>query len=294
MLALFSVDPALGRLDYDSLSDQALMEMLIAGMNEEPKKTYQDKNGNFKDIADWKFHECKDGQLMMSFFHNKAFGDTQFPFHFIPPHAKTFAIHNCNAHGTLDTSILPRTLELIEVRENKLHGPLDWASFPPALTRIDIGKNKFCGILVLSDLPEGLDEFIAKGNAFTGNLSLKGLPPKLVHIVLKRNKLSGSIRIHEYPRGEDFYIDLSHNDFEGKVEIRGEPPRFTTINVQETSMNGIIVLPREARLDVACTICKAVYDEHGHKHPMWDELVQDRWSWLWGKDDDDEDYGGYF
>ena len=294
MLILFSVDPALDRLDYDSLSDQALMEMLITGMKKEPKKIYQDKRGNFKDIADWKFHECKVGHLTFSLFDNKAFGDTQFPFHFIPSHVKTFLLHNCNAHGTLDTSILPRTLVAFEVPRNNLYGSIDWAAFPRALTQIDIGKNRFCGSLVLSDLPEGLNEFIAKGNDFSGNLSMKGLPPNLTHISLKKNKLSGPLYIDEYPRGEDFYIDLSHNDFEGKVEIRGEPPRFTTINVQETSMNGIIVVPREARLDVACTICKAVYDEHGHKHPMWDELVQDRWSWLWRRDDDDEDYGGYF
>ena len=42
MLKLMCVDPSLGRLDYDSLSDQALMETLVEGMNRTDKRRLQD------------------------------------------------------------------------------------------------------------------------------------------------------------------------------------------------------------------------------------------------------------
>ena len=53
-LQLLTIDPALGRLDYESLSDQALMEMLIDGMNAKDKAEYQDENGNCRDVGEWK------------------------------------------------------------------------------------------------------------------------------------------------------------------------------------------------------------------------------------------------
>ena len=37
-LKLCCIDPALGRLDYDSLSDQALMEMLVDNLHPTQKK----------------------------------------------------------------------------------------------------------------------------------------------------------------------------------------------------------------------------------------------------------------
>ena len=48
-----SVDPSLGRLDYSLMSDQALMEMLIEGFDDETKQDYQDKHGMYKDVCDW-------------------------------------------------------------------------------------------------------------------------------------------------------------------------------------------------------------------------------------------------
>ena len=50
---LFTVDPALGRIYKDTLSDQALMEILIAGMDDCIKSLYQDESGNFTDFQQW-------------------------------------------------------------------------------------------------------------------------------------------------------------------------------------------------------------------------------------------------
>ena len=51
-MLLQSVDPALGRLDYDSLSDQALMEMLFGGLIDESKRRYQDKHRMLLDVCE--------------------------------------------------------------------------------------------------------------------------------------------------------------------------------------------------------------------------------------------------
>ena len=49
-LAVMAIDPALGRHDYHSLSDQALMEMVFDGMKAEKKQKLQDEHGNFLDF----------------------------------------------------------------------------------------------------------------------------------------------------------------------------------------------------------------------------------------------------
>ena len=54
-----TADPALGRLDYDSLSDQACMEMLIDGFSDTGKAlSYQDKNGAYFDVCEWPDVTC--------------------------------------------------------------------------------------------------------------------------------------------------------------------------------------------------------------------------------------------
>ena len=46
-----SVDPSLGRLDPMLLSDQAMMEICIAGFDEKLKKWVQDDDGSHLDVC---------------------------------------------------------------------------------------------------------------------------------------------------------------------------------------------------------------------------------------------------
>ena len=128
--ALISVDSALGRLDYDSLTDQTLMEMLINGMDEDDKNLYQDESGNFLDTCEWPGVECTktesdDDRVVKIILNSMTFSAKQFPFNFLPPMVSYFDATNSNVHGTLETSHLPSKLTILFISFNKLHGPLN-------------------------------------------------------------------------------------------------------------------------------------------------------------------------
>ena len=104
---LTSVDPTLGRLDYDSLTDQALMEMLIHGIDEDYIDEFQDENGNFFDVCEWYSITCTDSRVTRICLNGYDIYTTPFRFDFIPPLVTSFEAYECNLSGTLNASILP-------------------------------------------------------------------------------------------------------------------------------------------------------------------------------------------
>ena len=44
-------DPSLGRLDYESMSQQALMEMVVGGLSEFNQRPLKDPDGNFLELS---------------------------------------------------------------------------------------------------------------------------------------------------------------------------------------------------------------------------------------------------
>ena len=182
-LLILTIDPALGRLDYHSLSDQMLMEMLIDGMLEEYKKNFQDSRGNFIDVCEWKSNEtltpcvrCTDGRVRRVELSNITFAEIQFPFHFIPPLAEQFIVMNCNIHGTLETSHIPNDMLSFHVKYSCLYGSIHWGSFPRKLKFLQIGKNALSGSIILTDLPDALITLAAESNKFGGGIDLHHLP----------------------------------------------------------------------------------------------------------------------
>ena len=66
---LFASDSALGRVDYSSLSDQTLMEMLVDGFLDSAKKKYQDSEGMYLDVCDWPLVRCDDNRRVIMVKH---------------------------------------------------------------------------------------------------------------------------------------------------------------------------------------------------------------------------------
>ena len=67
-----SVDPSLGRVDYSSMSDQTLVEMLIDGFDDETKKTFQDSEGAYLDVCKCSGVECNDYERVIEIYVNNA------------------------------------------------------------------------------------------------------------------------------------------------------------------------------------------------------------------------------
>ena len=47
-----TVDSSLGKVDYNSFSDQTLMEILFNGFDDETKKKYQNNDGTYLDVCE--------------------------------------------------------------------------------------------------------------------------------------------------------------------------------------------------------------------------------------------------
>ena len=278
---LFTIDPFLGRLDYESLSDQALMEMLIDGMKQKYKKAFKDRTGNYLDKCEWTSLyygpcvECIDERVTEVKFRSRPFSKKQFPFEFIPPLATILFTEVCSIHGSLDTSLLPQGLIKFSVIDNKLHGSISARDFPRDLKTIRIECNEFCGSIVLSDLPANLNDFIAEWNAFSGEISLENLPKKMVYLDLSNNNLSGPLHIEHLPDSMR-HISLADNFFEGNLRFMNFPPHLISLSVS-ASLSGTAVL-RATSEPMHFTLkykgVNTVLDENGKTHAWAKQVIQ--------------------
>ena len=279
ILQVSCIDPSLGRLDYDSLSDQALMEMLVKGMNKESKRNIQDAHGNFDDVCEWgskllQYTRCINDRVTRISMVYAKWDEKQFPFDFIPPLVTQFIHCHGMIHGTLDTASLPVKLEKLDVSYNVLHGELNIEKFPRTLEKIEILANDFCGSIVLADLPPGLIHFEARRNKFTGEVSLSSLPLKMRELKLGDNNLMGSIHIDSLPERMQ-EIDLSMNAFTGEFRLLVFPPHLRTISIGSNRLNETLVLgdgDGVIGFILLFSDVKSVVDKEGKTHP-WEETI---------------------
>ena len=273
---LFSIDPSLGRLDYESLSDQALMEMLIDGMEEECKKEFQDDSGHFMDVCDWKGIDLQHEEDPSIYIEKKRFSERQFPFQFIPALVTVFVLGDCNAHGTLNPSVLPSDLTIFEVPQNALHGSINFSTFPRNLEQIDISSNKFTGSCQLADLPDATILFDASQNEFSGKISLNELSDQIVQVFLSMNQLSGSLHITDLPASIE-QISLSTNAFKGEFHFLTNPPStLCNIWIDKNQLDSRAVFLGYQPFPMLFTLhhdtITRVDDEDGCVHP-WEYVI---------------------
>ena len=278
---LYAMDPALGRLDYDSLSDQALMEMLISGMEDQEKKEFQDENGNFKDACEWKGFlrkvECESDRVDDIMFLHIKLSDRQFPFEFIPPLVTSFVSSFCEMHGTLHTPHIPRGLIRFEVARANLHGTINFAALPRKLQKLIISFNDFSGSCVLSDLPDTLISFKVSHNNFSGEIALNSLPLALKEIDLSNNNLIGSINIVRLPPSL-VTMDLSENSCTGDFRLHSFPESLEILALFDNPLSGMAVLQKadgDMPFELKSNCFSQVVDEEGKRHAWEDEIMCD-------------------
>ena len=269
-------DTHLGRLDYDSLSDQTLMEILFDGMEASHKAEYVDVEGNFTDISEWKALECEDERVKTICEHHRDFSAKQFPFEFIPPLVIDFSMGFCKLKGTMETSVLPQNLIDFYIADNDLYGTINCKGFPRKLESIHFEANAFSGSCILSDLPETLKDFNASENKLSGEICLNDLPPQMDALFLEKNSFTGSVCIERLPETMEF-ITLSNNKLSGDFRLMAYPKVIDEIRFSNNLMTGTVILentPAAYKFTIWSKDITRVVDEDGNTHPWEGEILQ--------------------
>ena len=271
---LYAADTALGRLDYHSLSDQTLMEMLTEGLNTDSKKCLQDKNKEYLDVCEWKCVEC-DSELNVTQIHSFYLMGGTLALSYAPPKVIKIAVVSCQIFGTVETADLPRCLVTFNISFNNFSGTLDCGGLPAALEMLDVSGNIFTGSCDLTALPKGLKGISVAQNLFTGTISLASLPDGIQDICLIRNDFSGTLDFENIPSSLR-HFSCCENSFTGEFRFANPKDARIDISAMDNRFSGTaIVARRTPKVFLGSTGVTAVVDEDGNAHPNGRQILQD-------------------
>ena len=205
----------LGRFDYDSLPQQALMEMLIEGI--ENREKLFGSNEEPKDISKWErvtFNEI--GEVIK----------INWSCYFL--------------QGSVNLECLPSTIRELDLWKNSLTGTISLRNLPKNLKHMSVSMNKLDGSLNLENLPKSLKELIFHVNKFTGEINLTKLPVEMEYLNVSHNQLTGSIDVTSL-RASIKYLYLNNNNFEGETDFSKLPESLQKFRVSNnTNLSGEI------------------------------------------------------
>ena len=166
LLFFNTVDPSLGRVDNESLPQQALMEMVIYG-----KKNKEKICGDVDEpqgIEEWKGVTIEDGEVV--------------------------EIHwdRLRLKGSLHVEWLPSSVRTFVANTNHLTGTVDLASLPTAMKELLLGINAFTGSICLERLPESMVYLSVPYSRLSGSLKLARLPDTLTYLEAYDNEFTAN------------------------------------------------------------------------------------------------------
>ena len=245
LLAVFlSVDPSLGRVDYDSFSDQTLMEMFIDGFDDETKKKVQDNERMYLDVRKWFCVSCDNFDRVVKVcasFHQIR---GQLQISFLPPKVKQFQFPGRGVEGSADLTHLPQAIEYVNLHQNELTGSIDLTQLPRRIWLLFLDCNRLSGSVDLTQLPDSIKDLNLSNNQFSGSIDLKHLPEVTRELCLHGNQFSGSFIAKNLPPSPYCRIDANGN-------------RFSAIAVVESGAKPAIDLYKSG--------VTSVVDENGNK-----------------------------
>ena len=144
----------LGRLDYASLSTQALMEILIEGI--ENREVICGSQETPDDVEQWTGLEYTEEETTDE----------------VETH---FDIEWCNLElvGTIDLHWLPQTVDSLDISENKLRGSLNLTALPLSIQWLSFDDNAFSGEIDLCHLPAEIKELFFQTTSSVGHSTFK-------------------------------------------------------------------------------------------------------------------------
>mmetsp|Transcript_7887 Transcript_7887/g.11909 ORF Transcript_7887/g.11909 Transcript_7887/m.11909 type:complete len:232 (-) Transcript_7887:52-747(-) len=217
-----TADESIGRVDTASLSQQALMELLIQGITRSEIKIQSDDGED--DISQWKGVFTNSSEEITEITWN-GFGIT----------------------GHVDFQWLPPTLANLSIHSNSLTTKrLDLQSFPPNIVNVKLSCNRFVGHISLTSLPQKIEILAVSFNQLSGTVDLEHLPETMRRLYLNNNMFNGTVCLTKLPRSM-LSLNLGNNDFFGEIDCTNLPETFTSLNVACTRLTGEVPLEKQFR-----------------------------------------------
>ena len=285
---LSTADPALGKFDLDSLSEQTRMELLVESLALRWKEQRYDANDIFREVCEWVGVRCTAEDKVFSVLLDDSDGGT-IDFLYLPRQMNDFTLGRCAFEGNLDIRDLPASLKILYIPKNKISGEIDLSALPGEMTNFQCSDNLLTGSCDLEHIPQTLRVLDLAENRLSGSIVLKKLPPRMSEINLEGNQLLGTLDLEHLPR-DIFRLNLSSNLFEGQVTIKKYPMLLEFLLLAGNRLSGTAVLAsgistHDCLIEFFNNSIEAVVDEEGCEHPDADEIL--------GEDlfyDDDSDF----
>ena len=237
------------RPDIASLSDQTMLELLVSEMTEDTQKRFQDPDGAFTDLKDWRevYIRRDDTAIGLSFNGRHIAGTILLDY--LPRKLTNFDITRCmELEGTMETSGLPHTLCTLAIEETKLTGTFDFRTLPDTLTRLTIVRTPFHGSCDLTALPTRLERLKIMSVDFSGSIVLTQLPAELVSLRITETKITGEIDLGTLPpRGELRELNLSDNALSGSISLENLPRSLAQLDLSGNQLSGALHFSLESK-----------------------------------------------
>ena len=248
-LQLFlSVDPSLGRIDYSLMSDQALMEMLIEGFDDESKKRYQDSHGMYLDVCEWSRISCDDDERVVEIALDSGSITGSLELCYIPLKVKVLKASPLfpwsALRGSVDLAHIPEGMQVLDLRKNILTGEVDLTQLPNEMYALYLHDNQLTGEIDLTNLPDGMQKLFLGNNQLTGEINLTKLPDEMYALYLHDNQLTGEIDLTHLPHAME-YLYLHTNQFTGEIDLAHLMDGMQCLSLRDNKLSGSFVAKRQ-------------------------------------------------
>ena len=218
--------PRAGRVDFASMSQQTLMELLVGDIHN--LSNLQNTEGEFRDISSWEGVGIvgNDGRVegisICGDIGFSLFGDED------DMGADKASI---GPGGSIDFKWLPSSVKEIEICYMHLYGTMDTRLLPQNLNDLDVGSNNLSGTFAIEGLPESMEYVTIVSNNFEGTLNIGALPRKMRFISAERNKFHGTLDFSDLPPNMTTML-FAQNDFVGPISLANLPRHMKSLNVE--------------------------------------------------------------
>ena len=255
MISLFfASELRLSRVDADSLPEQDLMEITVAGLELDALRHAFKEGDNFRDVCDWDGITCDEGVVTEMHWEASPLRGSIFldklPRHLENLHLRRRGDFPRKFHGTLETDMMPNTLDVLDITGNEFHGTVDFLSLPAELETFRVQKNGFSGSVSLDGLPQSLKHLAVGENEFMGSLNLTALPESLLILTAEQNHFSGEISLSNLPPFMEI-LDIAANELHGMIRFDSLPKKLEKLMLNDNEFQGTIdaiQLPRSLML----------------------------------------------